>query len=56
MDAAQRGGVNIRSECGGEGTCGKCVVRVQGDALPPLTDTERELLSPGQLAENWRLA
>jgi uncharacterized 2Fe-2S/4Fe-4S cluster protein (DUF4445 family) len=30
LDAARRAGVNIESPCGGEGTCGKCMVRVTG--------------------------
>ena len=28
LDAARQAGVNIDSPCGGEGTCGKCMVRV----------------------------
>ncbi len=30
LDAARQAGVNIESPCGGEGTCGKCMVRVTG--------------------------
>jgi uncharacterized 2Fe-2S/4Fe-4S cluster protein (DUF4445 family) len=28
MDAARQAGVEIESPCGGEGTCGKCIVRI----------------------------
>lgn len=55
-DAARRAGVNIRSECGGKGSCGKCLVQVQGGAISPVTQAERELLTSDQLAENWRLS
>jgi len=55
-DAARRAGVSVRSECGGKGTCGKCIVRVRGDKLSPATKAEEELLTPDQLAEGWRLA
>ena len=30
LDAARQAGVEIESPCGGEGTCGKCLVRVTG--------------------------
>jgi len=55
-DAARRAGISLRSECGGKGTCGKCQVRVQSNTLPPLTETEHELLASSQIADNWRLA
>jgi len=29
LDAARRAGVRIRNDCGGQGACGRCVVRVQ---------------------------
>lgn len=56
FDAARRAGVSIRSECGGQGTCGKCVVRVQGDKVSAISEAEKELLSADQLAGGWRLA
>ena len=42
LDAARRAGVEIDSPCGGKGTCGKCVVRIQSgevdsDSLGVLT-------------------
>ena len=56
FDAARRAGVSLRSECGGQGTCGKCIVRVRSDKASPITEAEKKLLSPDQLAQNWRLA
>ena len=55
-DAARRAGVTMRSECGGKGTCGKCLVRVPEGKLSPVTKAEEELLTADQLAEGWRLA
>ncbi len=47
----------IRSDCGGQGRCGKCLVAVNPpDHLCPITDTESEILSPGQQAQGYRLA
>jgi len=56
FDAARRAGVIIRSECGGKGTCGKCVVRVRNDKISPISEAEKKLLTADQLAESWRLA
>ncbi|MBR4749298.1 MAG: DUF4445 domain-containing protein [Abditibacteriota bacterium] len=47
--------VHVESPCGGAGKCGKCRVIARG-ALSPLSDTERERLTPGELAEGYRLA
>jgi len=57
-DAAQRAGVKINRHCGGVGTCGKCRVRAIGGGgfLGPLTETEKKLLSPDDVAEGVRLA
>lgn len=41
--------------CGGNHTCGKCRVHVAGAAEPP-TESERQLLSPNELAAGIRLA
>ncbi len=52
------GGVEIDSECGGQGTCGKDVVRIETGAeyLTPATDVESRFLEDGQLKANRRLA
>lgn len=41
--------------CGGHGRCGKCKVIARG-ALSELTDTEKKLLSPEEIADGIRLA
>ncbi len=52
------GGVEIDSECGGQGICGKDTVRVEHDieCLSELTQVERELLYEGKLPAGQRLA
>ena len=48
LEHARRLGVEVASECGGAGTCGRCVVRIEkgAEALSKLTASEAEL-SPG---------
>ena len=43
LEHAQKLGVEIASECGGLGTCGRCVVRIEkgAEGLNEKTDTER---------------
>ena len=41
--------------CGGRGSCGKCKVLARGE-LSPLSDTEKALLSPDEIARGVRLA
>ncbi len=55
-DAAARAGVPIKSVCGGKGTCGKCLVRVTGTALSPVTAGERRLLSDAEISAGYRQA
>jgi len=52
------GGVEIDSECGGQGKCGKDVVRIEKGSryLSSITDVEKRLLSEGQRKGNRRLA
>ncbi len=54
-EAARQAGVSIRSECGGKGICGKCLVRVEPLA-EPASGAEQAHLSVQQIAEGWRLA
>lgn len=55
LDAYLSAGLPPFSDCGGMGTCGKCQVRVYGEALPP-NSVEHDLLSPIALAAGFRLA
>jgi uncharacterized 2Fe-2S/4Fe-4S cluster protein (DUF4445 family) len=52
------GGVEIDSECGGQGTCGKDVVRIEKGSrcLSGATDVEKRLLSESQRKGKRRLA
>jgi uncharacterized 2Fe-2S/4Fe-4S cluster protein (DUF4445 family) len=44
LEAAQKAGVMLTSVCGGEGSCGKCVVRVMDGDVSPLTSSEKSAL------------
>ena len=54
LEIAQKAGVNVDAPCGGNGTCGKCKMRIMAGSLDynkgssKLTDEEYE--------DNWRLA
>ncbi|MDD4986584.1 MAG: ASKHA domain-containing protein, partial [Dehalococcoidales bacterium] len=66
--AAHELGVGIEGLCGGEGSCGKCRVRIEEgifpwygiesrmDNLSPLTKTEKKLLTSRQQLDGYRLA
>ena len=41
-------GLNIPSDCGGKGQCGKCVVRIVTGNIPPPSDEEMQLLERHQ--------
>ncbi len=57
LEAAVAAGLRLRSDCGGRGKCGQCRVLVQpGGHLSPLSDEERERLTPAEMAAGWRLA
>jgi uncharacterized 2Fe-2S/4Fe-4S cluster protein (DUF4445 family) len=52
-DAAEKAGVSLDAPCSGNGTCGKCLVRV----LEGSTGGERSgRIDPAQWEEGWRLA
>jgi len=55
LEAAARAGLTIDTPCGGQGTCGKCRVRLSGSVCAPAA-AEREHLSDEELAAGWRLA
>ena len=55
LGAAQKAGVTIPSVCGGAGLCGKCKIKVT-QGVTPITDVEREWLTPRELREGIRLA
>ncbi len=55
LDAAARAGIFINAPCGGEGTCGKCRVEIEGFASAP-TEAERRHLNKQQIEDGLRLA
>ena len=48
-------GVLLPLDCGGNGTCGRCLVQVEGPASAP-SPAEERLLDREQLDQGWRLA
>ena len=55
FEAGKVAGVYIPTTCGGKGTCGRCRVRVEGQARTP-TYIERQFIPRSDLADNVRLA
>jgi len=56
LDAARAVGLRLASDCGGEGTCGRCRVAVLGGEASPIEELERNLFSGKELAAGSRLA
>jgi len=55
LNLAQRHSIPLNSYCGGRGTCGKCLIRIEGQASP-LSPVELNFLSPSSLQTGERLA
>jgi uncharacterized 2Fe-2S/4Fe-4S cluster protein (DUF4445 family) len=55
LETLPKAGIELESDCGGEGTCGKCKVRVV-TALGPPDEQEKKLLSKEELERGERLA
>ena len=55
---ANASGVFIRSDCNGDGTCGKCrvIIAEHGESLGELTYSERDLLSEREIRQGYRLS
>lgn len=56
FEAAQMAGVNIRSVCGGKGTCGKCKVIVERGEVSDSPSVDRKFLTSQELSEGYHLA
>ena len=61
LNAAWKGGVGIKSVCGGRGRCGSCLVEIDSgrsaaDALSPACDEEKSLLPADMQGRAYRLA
>lgn len=55
LDSAQRAGIVLNATCGGDGVCGRCIVRVMDGLVTPPNLTEEAELG-GQVKDGWRLA
>ncbi len=53
---AQEAGIDLRAECNGKGTCGKCLVKLTGEDIPPPHEVEKKHLDDSQLSQGFRLA
>jgi len=56
LECAHQLGVELVSLCGGKGTCGRCKVQVLSGKHTQPTSDEREVLSPSELEQGFRLA
>ncbi|MBI4186598.1 MAG: DUF4445 domain-containing protein [Chloroflexi bacterium] len=56
LDCARELSVQLVSLCGGEGTCGCCKVQILSGHVSPPAPGEREVLSPREIEEGYRLA
>jgi len=55
LEVARQAGVLLTAICGGQGTCGRCVVQVLSGQVSPPTRTEESELGEA-LNKGWRLA
>jgi len=55
IEAAARAGITLDTPCGGQGTCGKCRVRLLDVACEP-GERERAVFTPKELTDGFRLA
>ncbi|MDR1044808.1 MAG: ASKHA domain-containing protein [Candidatus Adiutrix sp.] len=56
LEALNTAGVVVESPCGGNGVCGKCLVRITRGPDPAPAGDEIKLIDPARLAEGYRLA
>ena len=56
LDAARKAGVLVESPCGGNGTCGKCRVKVLVGEVNAITEEEKHFFTEQELQDGWRLA
>jgi uncharacterized 2Fe-2S/4Fe-4S cluster protein (DUF4445 family) len=56
LEAAQKAGISLMAICGGQGVCGRCIVRVMSGSVSEVTEIEAGELSPEEIAGGFRLA
>jgi uncharacterized 2Fe-2S/4Fe-4S cluster protein (DUF4445 family) len=55
LDVLLKAGIQVHSACGNEGTCGKCLVRIEGE-VSSITESEQSHISENDLALGVRHA
>ncbi|MFA6567229.1 MAG: ASKHA domain-containing protein [Victivallales bacterium] len=55
FECISRAGLKIKNPCAGQGTCGKCRVKILSGNAPP-SPRCRNIFSEKEIAEGWRLA
>ena len=56
LEAALRAGIQLASNCNGQGECGECCVIVLEGQVSNLTPEEQEFFNAAELDEGYRLA
>jgi uncharacterized 2Fe-2S/4Fe-4S cluster protein (DUF4445 family) len=56
LNSTQHGGIVLNATCGGDGICGRCLVRVLSGKVSKITHIEELKISSEELADGWRLA
>lgn len=56
LEAARKVGIQLTSNCNGQGECGECCVVILEGQVSPLTAEEADSLSAAELANGYRLA
>ena len=57
LDAARQAGIDIMAVCGGEGTCGKCLIQIlKSKSTHKPTIADQKHISPDRLKAGFRLA
>ena len=56
LECARSSGVHLVNICGGNKSCGSCVIQIIEGTVSPIVDTEREHLDDIQLKKGYRLA
>ena len=56
LTAITAAAVDVRTDCQGRGTCGKCLIRVGAGGFTEPTEIETARIPPAKLAQGWRLA
>ncbi|OUJ18173.1 putative Fe-S clusters-containing protein containing DUF4445 domain [Methanonatronarchaeum thermophilum] len=58
LDAADKADIDIKSDCGGKGTCGKCIIKIEEghQSISPLISEEKDSLCKEEIEEGYRYA